>query len=148
MCIGHSSVTQLRCPGGPVKQAPEVGGCAADLRADFDGRKHELNVSTYQMAILMLFNSADSLSYTEIQAATSIPPADLKRSLQSLACAKVSLEATASDPGSSRRGPNGACCLLQSSSIGSVHCESRQTLGSMQRALGACAPEPRCYWSA
>ena len=65
--------------------------CRADLRADFDGRKHELNVSTYQMAILMLFNSADSLSYTEIQAATSIPPPDLKRSLQSLACAKVTL---------------------------------------------------------
>lgn len=41
------------------------------------------------MAILMLFNSTDSLSYTEIQAATSIPSADLKRSLQSLACAKV-----------------------------------------------------------
>ena len=64
--------------------------CSADLRADFDGRKHELNVSTYQMAILMLFNAADSLSYHEIQAATSIPPADLKRSLQSLACAKAS----------------------------------------------------------
>ena len=64
-------------------------GCAADLRADFGGRKHELNVSTYQMAILVLFNTADSLSYLELQAATNIPAADLKRSLQSLACAKV-----------------------------------------------------------
>ena len=41
------------------------------------------------MAILVLFNTADSLSYPELQAATNIPPADLKRSLQSLACAKV-----------------------------------------------------------
>lgn len=54
-----------------------------------DGRKHELNVSTYQMAILMLFNETDSLSYSDIAEATQIPPADLKRSLQSLACVKV-----------------------------------------------------------
>lgn len=54
-----------------------------------DGRKHELNVSTYQMTILMLFNEADSLSYLDIAEATQIPPADLKRSLQSLACVKV-----------------------------------------------------------
>lgn len=54
-----------------------------------DGRKHELNVSTYQMAILMLFNEADNLSYADISEATQIPPADLKRSLQSLACVKV-----------------------------------------------------------
>lgn len=54
-----------------------------------DGRKHELNVSTYQMAILMLFNEADRLSYVDIAEATQIPPADLKRSLQSLACVKV-----------------------------------------------------------
>ena len=41
------------------------------------------------MAILVLFNSADSLSYPELQVATNIPATDLKRSLQSLACAKV-----------------------------------------------------------
>uniref|UniRef100_A0A0D6QYY6 Cullin family profile domain-containing protein n=1 Tax=Araucaria cunninghamii TaxID=56994 RepID=A0A0D6QYY6_ARACU len=61
----------------------------ADLKATFGkSRKHELNVSTYQMCILMLFNSADSLSYKEIEQATEIPTADLKRCLQSLACAK------------------------------------------------------------
>ncbi len=54
-----------------------------------DGRKHELNVSTYQMAILLLFNEVDSLRYTDIAEATQIPAADLKRSLQSLACVKV-----------------------------------------------------------
>jgi hypothetical protein len=41
------------------------------------------------MCILMLFNDVDKLSYREIADATEIPPADLKRSLQSLACAKV-----------------------------------------------------------
>lgn len=61
----------------------------ADIKATFGkGQKHELNVSTYHMCILMLFNSADRLSYKEIEQATEIPPTDLKRSLQSLACVK------------------------------------------------------------
>ena len=61
----------------------------ADLKATFGAKRHELNVSTYQMVVLLLFNSADRLSYHEIQAATAIAPADLKRSLQSLACVKA-----------------------------------------------------------
>ncbi|KAJ4960622.1 hypothetical protein NE237_020532 [Protea cynaroides] len=61
----------------------------ADLKATFGkGQKHELNVSTYQMCILMLFNNADSMSYKEIEQATEIPASDLKRCLQSLACVK------------------------------------------------------------
>ncbi|KAK9837407.1 hypothetical protein WJX81_000098 [Elliptochloris bilobata] len=60
----------------------------ADLKATFGSKRHELNVSTYQMVVLLLFNSSDRLSYREIQAATAIAPADLKRSLQSLACVK------------------------------------------------------------
>ena len=61
----------------------------ADLKATFGDKKHELGVNTYQMCILMLFNDADSLSFREIQETTGIPDGDLKRSLQSLACAKV-----------------------------------------------------------
>ncbi|KAI8031378.1 Cullin-3B [Camellia lanceoleosa] len=62
---------------------------SADLKATFGkGQKHELNVSTYQMCILMLFNSTDRLSYKEIEQATEIPASDLKRSLQSLACVR------------------------------------------------------------
>jgi len=61
----------------------------ADLRADFGGgNRHELNVSTYQMCILLLFNDTDRLTYQEISEATEIPAADLKRSLQSLALMK------------------------------------------------------------
>eukprot|EP00262_Sarcandra_glabra_P005528 TRINITY_DN1720_c0_g1_i1.p1 TRINITY_DN1720_c0_g1~~TRINITY_DN1720_c0_g1_i1.p1 ORF type:complete len:735 (+),score=139.79 TRINITY_DN1720_c0_g1_i1:318-2522(+) len=62
----------------------------ADLKATFGKgvQKHELNVSTYQMCILMLFNSADRLGYKEIEQATEIPASDLKRCLQSLACVK------------------------------------------------------------
>lgn len=61
----------------------------ADLKATFGkNQKHELNVSTYQMCILMLFNSSDRLTYKEIEQATEIPASDLKRCLQSLACVK------------------------------------------------------------
>ncbi|XP_010257131.1 PREDICTED: cullin-3A-like [Nelumbo nucifera] len=61
----------------------------ADLKATFGkGQKHELNVSTYQMCILMLFNNSDRLSYKEIEQATEIPASDLKRCMQSLACVK------------------------------------------------------------
>ncbi|MCO5592501.1 hypothetical protein L7F22_046504 [Adiantum nelumboides] len=61
----------------------------ADLKATFGkGQKHELNVSTYNMCILMFFNNVDSMTYKEIEQATVIPALDLKRSLQSLACVK------------------------------------------------------------
>lgn len=61
----------------------------ADVRAVFGGgRRHELNVSTYQMCILLLFNEADCLSYREIAQATEIPSLELKRALQSLALIK------------------------------------------------------------
>ncbi|KAJ9540496.1 hypothetical protein OSB04_027002 [Centaurea solstitialis] len=62
---------------------------SADIKATFGrGQKHELNVSTYQMCVLMLFNNADRLSYKEIEQAVEIPTVELKRCLQSLACAK------------------------------------------------------------
>ncbi len=44
---------------------PNMG--TADLRATFGaGRRHELNVSTYQMCVLLLFNETDSMSYRDI----------------------------------------------------------------------------------
>lgn len=63
----------------------------ADLKAMFGNRKHELNVSTYQMCILLLFNDQDGLSYKDIHTQTEIPEAELKRALQSLACAKYKI---------------------------------------------------------
>jgi cullin 3 len=67
----------------------------ADIRATFprpEGKyaRHDLNVSTYAMVILLLFNDLptdQSLTYEEIQARTRIPDHDLIRNLQSLAVA-------------------------------------------------------------
>lgn len=73
---------------------------SADIKAVFprvqqkDGtfkeRRHDLNVSTYGMVILLLFNELrmdQHLTFEEIQAQTNIPHNDLVRNLQSLAVA-------------------------------------------------------------
>ncbi len=65
----------------------------ADLRACFPEMKgakktREINVSTYAMVILLLFNDlppGDSISCEEIQARTNIPFNELARNLQALA---------------------------------------------------------------
>jgi len=55
-----------------------------DIKALFGSKKHELNVSTYQMVILLLFNNSSVLSFQEIKDATAIPENDLKRNLVSV----------------------------------------------------------------
>lgn len=60
----------------------------SDIQACFGNKKHLLVMSTYQSCIVLLFNNADQLTYREIADATGIPPIDLKRNLQSLACVK------------------------------------------------------------
>ncbi|KAF9113623.1 Cullin-3 [Mortierella sp. AM989] len=65
-----------------------------DLRATFDTRKHELNVSTMAAMVLLLFNNVadgESLSYTEIEEETGLPAENLKRTLQSVACGKFKI---------------------------------------------------------
>lgn len=55
-----------------------------DIKALMVRSRHELNVSTYQMCILMLFNTHQMLSYQDIQLQTNIPLDELKRHLMSL----------------------------------------------------------------
>ena len=59
----------------------------ADIKATFGGKRHELNVTTYQMVVLLLFNDAEQLTYPEIAAASAIPEGELKRTLQAGAAA-------------------------------------------------------------
>ncbi|KAK7202616.1 Cullin [Myxozyma melibiosi] len=75
-----------RHSGRVLTWKPNMGN--ADLRATFKKRKYGLNVSTYAMVILTLFNDVadgDALSFEEIRAATSISEPELVRNLQSLA---------------------------------------------------------------
>lgn len=59
-----------------------------ELRAFFGKKRHELNVSTHQMVILLLFNNHDSMTFKDIQTATQIPAPDLHKNLLPLLVAK------------------------------------------------------------
>ncbi|UXI20421.1 synapsin [Sarcoptes scabiei] len=69
-------------------------------------RKHILNVSTYQMAVLMLFNSRRKMTYEDIKNETDIPDKDLTRALQSLAIGKSSQRVLLKTPKNKEIEPN------------------------------------------
>mmetsp|Transcript_1741 Transcript_1741/g.2670 ORF Transcript_1741/g.2670 Transcript_1741/m.2670 type:complete len:801 (+) Transcript_1741:58-2460(+) len=64
-----------------------LGHCV--LKAYFPLGRKELSVSLFQAVVLMLFNDAEQLSYKEILDASGIEDKELRRTLQSLAVAKV-----------------------------------------------------------
>ncbi|KAJ7364027.1 Cullin-domain-containing protein [Mycena albidolilacea] len=71
---------------------PSLGN--ADVRVTFKARKHDLNVSTLALVILLLFADLgpdEFMTYEEIKQATSIVDNELQRQLQSLACAKFKI---------------------------------------------------------
>ncbi|ETN41759.1 uncharacterized protein HMPREF1541_03696 [Cyphellophora europaea CBS 101466] len=59
------------------------------LRASFNKGRKELVVSGFQAIVLLLFNdvaSTETITYRELSSATGLSDAELKRTLQSLAC--------------------------------------------------------------
>ncbi|KAI5680407.1 hypothetical protein M9H77_01634 [Catharanthus roseus] len=66
-----------------------LGTC--NINGKFEAKTIELIVGTYQAAALLLFNSADRLSYSEIKTQLNLADDDLIRLLQSLACAKYKI---------------------------------------------------------
>uniref|UniRef100_A0A8C5VKR8 Cullin family profile domain-containing protein n=1 Tax=Microcebus murinus TaxID=30608 RepID=A0A8C5VKR8_MICMU len=61
----------------------------AVLKAEFKEGKKELQVSLFQMLVLLMFNEEDEFSLEEIKLATGIEDSELRRTLQSLACGKA-----------------------------------------------------------
>eukprot|EP00667_Euglena_gracilis_P004441 EG_transcript_4463 len=55
-----------------------------DMRYRTQSKVYELNVSTHQMLILLMFNNCDQHTFAELMAQTRITPQDLKRALLSL----------------------------------------------------------------
>ncbi|URD74560.1 cullin 1 [Musa troglodytarum] len=66
-----------------------LGTC--NINAKFDAKSIELTVATYQAAVLLLFNSADRLSYAEIKAQLNSTDEDMVRVLHSLSCARYKI---------------------------------------------------------
>lgn len=63
--------------------------CKADLATSYLPQKHIFTTSAYQAAILLQYNSADSLSLQELTASTGLNEATLKGVLGSLLKAKI-----------------------------------------------------------
>lgn len=66
-----------------------LGSC--NISGKFDAKTIELVVSTNQAAALLLFNTADRLSYSDIMAQLNVSHDDLVRLLHSLSCAKYKI---------------------------------------------------------
>lgn len=68
---------------------------SADLIGRFEDKSYELNVSAYQMVVLMLFNDTDKLSVRQIKSLSGIQPEyELKRHILSLMKVKLLLKNT------------------------------------------------------
>ncbi|XP_044974546.1 cullin-1-like [Hordeum vulgare subsp. vulgare] len=66
-----------------------MGNC--NIVAKFDAKPIELIVTTYQAAMLLLFNGSERLSYSEIVTQLNMPDDDAVRLLHSLSCAKYKI---------------------------------------------------------
>lgn len=60
-----------------------------DIKAHFPLGRKDLNVTTYQIAVLLLFNQRDTWTYEELRQATELPENELKRHLLSLCTPKL-----------------------------------------------------------
>ncbi|RNA41656.1 cullin-4A [Brachionus plicatilis] len=76
--------------GRNLQWQPSLGHCLVKGHIS-SGNNKEFHVSLYQALILLLFNNKDEVPYEEILESTKIEESELKRTLQSLACGKVSI---------------------------------------------------------
>merc|ERR1712241_113460 len=60
-----------------------------DIRIGYLSKSYIVNMTTFQMSLLLLFEKSDSLSYRELQETTNISPEQFPRHLQSLLDAKL-----------------------------------------------------------
>lgn len=92
--------------GNTVVSTSSSSGTSAVNISSAPVRKHLFQVSTYQMAILMLFNSYEKITMETIMNETDINEKDLTRALQSLAMGKPSQRVLIKSPKTKDIGPH------------------------------------------
>lgn len=85
---------------GPKKEdlSSDASAASSSMSSKDNTRKHVLQISTYQMGILLHFNYHDRLTYEEIKNETDIPEKDLLPAMLSLACGKLAQRILTKDP--------------------------------------------------
>eukprot|EP00249_Psilotum_nudum_P024291 c29145_g1_i4 orf=176-2410(+) len=79
-----------------------LGTC--HITGKFEAKPIELIVTTYQAAVLLLFNAPERLSYSDIKGQLNLTDEDIVRLLHSLSCAKHKI--LNKDPNTKTVGPN------------------------------------------
>jgi cullin 3 len=97
--------------GKPLKNDSEEHQLEASASSSTQKRKHILQVSTYQMIVLVLFGSKDKWTYEEIKNETEIPEKDLVRTIQSLAMAKPTQRILTKEPRAREILPSDMFCV-------------------------------------
>ncbi|KAH7954622.1 hypothetical protein HPB49_020249 [Dermacentor silvarum] len=75
---------------GSGKNKPSTSKAVNAPSGELHASTYTIQVSTYQMCVLMLFNSRDEISHAEIASETNIPETNLVRALNSLCTGKDS----------------------------------------------------------
>ncbi|KAL3308762.1 Cullin-3 [Cichlidogyrus casuarinus] len=96
----------LSAPGGPGGPNEEQGSSTGATSSGKKTKTYSLQVSTYQMVLLMKFNKRNQYTFAELLAETSINEKELQRSLMALALGKSSQRILIKEPKSKRIEPN------------------------------------------
>lgn len=116
---------------GPKKEDTnsDANGVAPSVSTKDNARKHVLQVSTYQMGILLLFNTRERLSFEEIKSETDIPDKDVLPAMLSLACGKLAQRILHKEPKNKDIGPEDVFYVNESFSS-KLHRVKIQTVAS------------------
>ncbi|KAF4525029.1 hypothetical protein B566_EDAN016006 [Ephemera danica] len=134
--------TLANSPCSPSSSCPSMAGQglggSQSTQSRQQPRKHIIQVSTYQMCVLMQFNNRERLTYEEIQSETDIPERDLIRALQSLAMGKPTQRVLLKHPKTKEIEPSHVFCV-NDSFYSKLHRVKIQTVASR----GETEPERR-----
>ncbi|XP_077580980.1 cullin-3-B-like [Stigmatopora nigra] len=117
--------------GGLKKDDGSESGVGVPPASGSSTRKTILQVSTFQMTILMLFNHRECCSFEEIHNETDIPRWELVRALQSLACGKPTQRVLTKEP-KSKEIENGHLFTVNDQFTAKVHRVKIQTVAAKQ----------------
>ncbi|KAL1482366.1 hypothetical protein MTO96_033848 [Rhipicephalus appendiculatus] len=103
---------------GPVNE-PSTSQAASTSSGELRPRTYTIQVSTYQMCVLMLFNDREQISYEDIASETNIPETSLVRALHSLCTNRSSEPVLTKTPASDEIGNGDVFAVNESFTSGS-----------------------------